>query len=64
MFMGEDTSALEGPWLSKGSLNMLLNLGGFCEHPPLAPALGRRVIDRQLHSCSFACKKRLLERLP
>ena len=54
----------QAPCLCKGGPNILLNLGGFSKHPPLAPALGRRIIGRRLHSCWFACKKRSLERLP
>ena len=50
--------------LYMGSPNILLNLGGFSYHTPQAPALGRGIIGRRLHSCSFASKKRLLEWRP
>ena len=53
----------EAPHLSKGGPNMLLNLGGFCQHRPQAPVLGQRVISRRLCSCSFASKKRSLEQI-
>jgi len=54
----------EAPQLSKDGPNMLLNLGGFCLHPPLRPALGRRVTARWQHTCSFARNKRSLQWLP
>ena len=50
----------EASRLRKGGRNMLLNLGGFCQHPPLAPALERRVIGRRLRSCSLASKKEVI----
>ena len=49
--------------LSRGDLNMLLNLGGFSQHPPLASALRWRVKGRRLHSCSLSSKRMSLEHL-
>jgi len=51
----------EAPRLCKGGPNILLNLGGLSLHPPLAPALGQRVIGRRLCCCLFARYKRSLD---